>query len=66
MAQGEYRPIEMGLKIGLGDVQAGNAEADNYDKAGNYKSEPIHQGYFKAPGARVPVENYYSKQEQCN
>ena len=61
MAQGEYRPIEMGLKIGLGDVQAGNAEADNYNKAGQRKAKPIHQGYFKAPATIVAVENYYSK-----
>jgi len=51
--------VEIGLKVGLGDVQAGDAETDNHNKAGEDEDEPVRQGRLNGPGARVPVEYYY-------
>ena len=57
--------VEIGLKVGLGDVQAGDTERHNYNKAGKNKSKPFQKSYFDRAGAAIAIKYYCSEQQQC-
>ena len=57
------RPIEMGLKIWVGDVQTGSTERNNDHKGSKDEAKPVHTAYLKASGEGAAVEYYHGKYE---